>query len=85
MYNVSFTGATGKVEFDAKGDRKDAEITIFRLKDGTIKPLAVVKNGVSTPFAAPAAAAPAMPPAAPVAAPASGAPKEEAKKDEKKK
>jgi branched-chain amino acid transport system substrate-binding protein len=89
MYNVSFTGATGKVEFDAKGDRKDAEITIFRLKDGSIKPLAVVKNGVSTPFAAPAAApaaaAPAMPPAAPVAAPASGAPKEEAKKDEKKK
>ncbi|MBZ0248943.1 MAG: branched-chain amino acid ABC transporter substrate-binding protein, partial [Burkholderiales bacterium] len=55
MYNVSFTGATGKVEFDAKGDRKDAEITIFRLKDGNIKPLAVVKNGVSTPFA-PAAA-----------------------------
>jgi len=90
MYNVSFTGATGKVEFDAKGDRKDAEITIFRLKDGTIKPLAVVKNGVSTPFGAPAAAAPAagapaMPPAAPVAAPASGAPKAEAKKDEKKK
>ena len=52
MYNVSFTGATGKVEFDAKGDRKDAEITIFRLKDGSIKPLAVVKNGVSSPFAA---------------------------------
>lgn len=90
MYNVSFTGATGKVEFDAKGDRKEAEITIFRLKDGAIKPLAVVKNGVSTPFAAPAApapaaGAPAMPPAAPAAAPASGAPKEEAKKDEKKK
>ena len=81
MYNVSFTGATGKVEFDAKGDRKDAEITIFRLKDGNIKPLAVVKNGVSTPFAAAAAPAPAAapaaagaptPPAAPTAAPASG-------------
>jgi len=89
MYNVSFTGATGKVEFDAKGDRKDAEITIFRLKDGTIKPLAVVKNGVSTPFGAPAAAAPAagapaMPPAAPTAAPATGA-KQEAKTEEGKK
>jgi branched-chain amino acid transport system substrate-binding protein len=81
MYNVSFTGATGKVEFDAKGDRKEAEITIFRLKDGSIKPLAVVKNGVSTPFAVAAAPAPAAapaaggaptPPAAPTAAPASG-------------
>jgi len=57
IYNVSFIGATGKVEFDAKGDRKDADITIFRLKDGNIKPVAVVKNGVSTPFGAPAAEA----------------------------
>jgi branched-chain amino acid transport system substrate-binding protein len=77
MYNVSFTGATGKVEFDAKGDRKDAEITIFRLQDGSIKPLAVVKNGVSTPFAVPAAAPAASgaptPPAAPTAAPAAAA------------
>ncbi|NJD86486.1 MAG: branched-chain amino acid ABC transporter substrate-binding protein [Betaproteobacteria bacterium] len=95
MFNVSFQGATGKVEFDAKGDRKDAEMTIFRMgKDGKIAPVAIVKGGVSTPFAPPAAAAPApapaaagaaMPPAAPTAAPASGAPKEEAKKDEKKK
>jgi branched-chain amino acid transport system substrate-binding protein len=93
VFNVSFQGATGKVEFDAKGDRKDAEMTIFRMgKDGKIAPVAIVKGGVSTPFAppaaaapAPAAGAPAMPPAAPVAAPASGAPKEEAKKDEKKK
>ncbi len=92
MYNVSFTGATGKVEFDAKGDRKDAEITIFRLKDGNIKPLAVVKNGVSSPFApaaaapaAPAASGAAMPPAAPTAAPASGAKAEAKKEDDKKK
>ncbi|MCM2327158.1 MAG: branched-chain amino acid ABC transporter substrate-binding protein [Lysobacter sp.] len=92
MYNVSFTGATGKVEFDAKGDRKDAEITIFRLQDGNIKPLAVVKNGVSTPFAAPAApaAAPAasgapMPPAAPTAAPAAGATEAAKKVEEPKK
>jgi branched-chain amino acid transport system substrate-binding protein len=73
MHNVSFTGATGKVEFDAKGDRKDAEITIFRLQDGSIKPLAVVKNGVSTPFGQPAAA------------PAAEPKKEEAKKQEEKK
>ena len=90
MYNVSFTGAPGKVEFDAKGDRKDAEMTIFRMgKDGKIAPVAIVKGGVSTPFAppaaaAPAAGAPAMPPAAPTAAPATGA-KQEAKTEEGKK
>ena len=81
MFNVSFTGATGKVEFDAKGDRKDAEMTIFRMgKDGKIQPVAIIKNGVSTPFKADAGAAPA----APAAAPAEPK-KEEAKKDEKKK
>jgi branched-chain amino acid transport system substrate-binding protein len=83
VFNVSFTGATGKVEFDAKGDRKDAEMTIFRMgKDGKIAPVAVVKNGVSTPFKA--AEAPAAP--APAAAPAKAeAKKEEPKKEEKKK
>jgi branched-chain amino acid transport system substrate-binding protein len=59
MFNVSFTGATGKVEFDAKGDRKDAEMTIFKLKDGKVVPIAIVKNGQSTPFSAAAPAAPA--------------------------
>ena len=58
IFNVSFTGATGKVEFDAKGDRKDAEMTIFKLENGKVKPIAIVKNGQTTPFAgaAPAAA-----------------------------
>jgi len=84
VFNVSFTGATGKVEFDAKGDRKDAEMTIFKLKDGKVVPISIVKNGVATPFvAAPAAAAPAAAPAAPAAAPA--APAKEEPKDEKKK
>jgi len=72
VFNVSFTGATGKVEFDAKGDRKDADITIFKLKDGKVVPISIVKNGVSTPFAAPAAAPAAAAPAA--AAPAPAAP-----------
>lgn len=40
-----FTGATGPIAFDDKGDRKDAEITIFTMKDGKIEPLAVVKGG----------------------------------------
>jgi branched-chain amino acid transport system substrate-binding protein len=80
MFNVSFQGATGKVEFDAKGDRKDAEMTIFKLDGGKVKPIAIVKNGVSTPFGG---AAPAAAPAAPAAAPAPA--KEAPKKDEKKK
>ena len=68
---VSFTGSTGKVEFDAKGDRKDAEMTIFRMgKDGKIAPVAIVKNGVSTPFGAPAPAAAAAAAPATAAAPA---------------
>ncbi len=71
VFNVSFTGATGKVEFDAKGDRKDAEITIFKMAGGKIAPVSIVKNGVATAFGAPApAAAPAPAVAAPAAAPA---------------
>jgi branched-chain amino acid transport system substrate-binding protein len=84
MFNISFTGATGKVEFDAKGDRKDAEMTIFRMgKDGKIQPVAIVKNGVSTPFKADAAPAPAAAAAAPANAPAAAP--SEMKKEEKKK
>jgi ribosomal protein L12E/L44/L45/RPP1/RPP2 len=60
-------------------------MTIFKLEGGKVKPVAIVKGGVSTPFtgAAPAAAAPAAAPAP--AAPAKDAKKEEPKKDEKKK
>ena len=85
LFNVSFTGATGPVAFDAKGDRKDADMTIFKLEGGKVKPVAIVKGGVSTPFgAAPAPAAAA--PAAAAPAPAAAAPKkDEPKKEEKKK
>ena len=38
-------GATGTIEFDAKGDRKEAEMTIFTAKAGKITPLAIIKNG----------------------------------------
>lgn len=65
LFNVSFTGATGKVEFDAKGDRKDAEMTIFKMKDGKVVPIAIVKNGQTMPFTTGAAEAPAAPAAAP--------------------
>ncbi len=51
LFNVSYDGATGKVEFDAKGDRKNAEMTIFRLTNGVVVPVAVVKDGKTTKFA----------------------------------
>ena len=70
IYNVSFTGATGKVEFDAKGDRKEAEITIFEMRNGKVAPISIIKNGVANKFeAAPAPVAPA-----PATAPAAAAP-----------
>jgi len=45
LQKISFTGATGSISFDAKGDRKDAEMTIFTMKGGKIEPLAVIKGG----------------------------------------
>jgi branched-chain amino acid transport system substrate-binding protein len=36
IFNVSYKGATGTVAFDAKGDRKDAEMTIFKLQGGKV-------------------------------------------------
>jgi branched-chain amino acid transport system substrate-binding protein len=77
MFNVTFTGATGTVAFDAKGDRKDAEMTIFKLENGKVKPVAIVKGGVSTPFTMAAGTATVTPAAAPA--------KEEPKKEEAKK
>jgi branched-chain amino acid transport system substrate-binding protein len=83
IFNVSFKGATGNVEFDQKGDRKNAEMTIFKMEGGKVKPVAIVKNGQTTPFAqyvagASGAAAGTTPAAAPASAPAAPA------KDEKK-
>src|SRR5689334_1750850 len=84
MFNVSFKGATGTVEFDAKGDRKNAEMTIFKMQGGKVVPISIVKNGVATPFnpAAPAPAAAAAPAAAPAPDKGDSAKKDEAKKDE---
>ena len=53
IYKLTHAGATGAIAFDAKGDRKDAEMTIFRMREGKIVPVAIVKGGVSTPFKAP--------------------------------
>ena len=80
LAKISFMGVSGKIEFDQKGDRKDAEMTIFTMKGGKLEPIAIVKGDKSmtydefvkaaaAPAAAPAAPAPAAP-AAPVAEPA---------------
>ena len=87
VFNVSFKGATGTVEFDQKGDRKNAEMTIFKMEGGKVKPVAIVKNGKTTPFAqyvagsADAGGAAAAPASAPAAAPASAPAKDEKKAD----
>src|SRR5512143_2037958 len=50
LQSISYDGATGHIEFDSKGDRKNAEITIFTMKDGKLAPVAVVKSGTSIAF-----------------------------------
>jgi len=51
LAKITYKGATGEISFDAKGDRKDAEMTIFTMKGGKIEPLAVIKGGKTIPFA----------------------------------
>jgi branched-chain amino acid transport system substrate-binding protein len=45
LQKISYRGATGPIAFDEKGDRKDAEITIFTMKGGKLDPIAIVKGG----------------------------------------
>jgi branched-chain amino acid transport system substrate-binding protein len=75
---ISYDGATGHIEFDDKGDRKDAEMTIFQMKNGNVEPVAIIKAGKTTKLGTEGAAAAA--PAAPAAAPAMAPAKEEKKK-----
>jgi len=79
----NYKGATGQISFDEKGDRKDAEMTIFTMKDGKLTPIAIIKGGKTTSFddfVKASAPAPAATPAAPAAEPAKDAPKAEMKK-----
>src|SRR6267142_1118058 len=50
LQKIAFTGATGPISFDEKGDRKDAEITIFTMKSGKLDPTAVYKGGKVVPY-----------------------------------
>jgi branched-chain amino acid transport system substrate-binding protein len=81
LASISYDGASGHIEFDAKGDRKDAEMTIFELKNGKVEPIAIIKSGKTTKVGGDAAQAAAPAPAAPAApAPAAPAPAEAPKK-----
>jgi branched-chain amino acid transport system substrate-binding protein len=74
LASISYEGATGHIEFDAKGDRKDAEMTIFEMKNGKVEPIAIIKAGKTTKLGGDAPAAPAAAPAAAPQAPAAAAP-----------
>ncbi|HVY05749.1 MAG TPA: branched-chain amino acid ABC transporter substrate-binding protein [Burkholderiales bacterium] len=50
LAKIKYEGASGHIEFDDKGDRKDAEMTIFTMKGGAITPVAVIKAGKSVRF-----------------------------------
>ena len=50
IYKLAHEGATGRVEFDAKGDRKNAEMTLFRMQKGEIVPVAIYRGGRIEPF-----------------------------------
>jgi branched-chain amino acid transport system substrate-binding protein len=50
LQKISYTGATGPISFDEKGDRKDAEITIFVIKSSKLEPIAVYKAGKIVPY-----------------------------------
>jgi branched-chain amino acid transport system substrate-binding protein len=50
LAKIKYDGASGHIEFDAKGDRKDAEMTIFTMKNGVITPVAIIKGGKSIKF-----------------------------------
>ncbi len=69
LAKIEYTGATGKITFDDKGDRKDAEMTIFTMKGGKLEPIAIIKGGQTIAYEDFVKAAAPAPAAAPAAAP----------------
>jgi branched-chain amino acid transport system substrate-binding protein len=45
LQKIDYVGATGRIVFDAKGDRSDAEMTIFTMRAGQLAPIAIIKSG----------------------------------------
>jgi branched-chain amino acid transport system substrate-binding protein len=50
LQKIDFAGATGRIAFDAKGDRSDAEMTIFTMKAGELTPIAIIKSGKTVKY-----------------------------------
>jgi len=51
LQKLSYMGATGRIQFDAKGDRRDAEMTIFSMNKGNLQPIAIIKSGKTIAYA----------------------------------
>jgi len=80
LAKIDYKGATGRIAFDDKGDRKDAEITIFTMKDGKLSPIAIIKGGQTISYEDFVKASTPAPAAAPAAEPAKDAAKAKSKK-----
>ena len=50
LQKIDYAGASGRIVFDAKGDRSDAEMTIFTMKAGQLLPIAIIKSGKTVPY-----------------------------------
>lgn len=50
LQKIDYAGATGRIVFDAKGDRSDAEMTIFTMKAGELTPIAIIKGGKTVKY-----------------------------------
>ena len=50
LASIQYKGASGNITFDERGDRKDAEMTIFTIRGGQLEPVAIVKSGKTTKF-----------------------------------
>jgi len=51
LAQLDVNAVTGRIAFDGKGDRKDAEMTIFTMQGGKVVPIAVIKGGKTTAWA----------------------------------
>ena len=50
LQKIDFAGATGRIAFDTKGDRADAEMTIFTMRAGRLEPIAIIKSGKTVTY-----------------------------------
>jgi branched-chain amino acid transport system substrate-binding protein len=42
--SIKLNGATGPIALDRKGDREEAEVTIFTMRDRRVQPVAIVRS-----------------------------------------